>query len=770
MTEFSEHLDGLSAEKRLYLLQALPLHLLKADQNERLSRLLTDLDFIEAKCSAELTYDLLNDYLLMSEKIAAGCFSAAQRINLEEFAQFLKSQSHILSVQPLLTFQQAANQAPDTAPHLAASRHWERGSGPPSWLKVIHSETNSNAALISLRTNKRPISTSLSFSGHRVAVSDGDIWIYGTESGQEIYHYAAQSQRSASVIALSPDGNLLAYAEKSNTGSDQLSILDIKDGEKFETLNSASLNIRTLRFSATGKLLAIGGTTSNGGMLAVWDVLAGTLLWKRVISGAIVRELIFLPGDLILVAGQGNGICSFWNSDNGELERSIQVCSSAITDLSVSQDGNYLATSSQKHACQITSIYEPNQREPHSFRPGRAFHTTDLRNVVFTGHHSSPSAIAFLDDSKLISGDVDGFCHVWSAEDGKLLSSPISGEGKILSIELSGNQEFLLVTSVEDQKSQIFAKEQFARMDHSRVNQASFLCFLDDSELARAWQDGTLEIFSLTNKTSRKADDRTTNLTSKSGSWAASPDRRHILSVDARQTWKIWNYRTNDVIQGTSAIPIGNDVRCCISLDGQSISLVSQEHLELISVNKRKSVQIRLPMIVGAMRFLTHNRLEIVGINLGFKNFPLESVVYIQVDPFKQYEGALYSGPFGDQPVRGSSSFQFAGPDRFVQCSTKTDGNSVAILWDNRLKTWGTRGFSTAVKVEDATTNGNWILVSEPAKSMCYILDATSKDLPTESCYPMNGSVFSGAIHENGDLVTIGYGQCGTEVFQRVRR
>src|SRR5688500_18045139 len=64
MSNFVEHLNSMSPEKRLYTLRMLPRHLVDADQMERLHYLLTNLDFIEAKCATGMVYDLQADYVL----------------------------------------------------------------------------------------------------------------------------------------------------------------------------------------------------------------------------------------------------------------------------------------------------------------------------------------------------------------------------------------------------------------------------------------------------------------------------------------------------------------------------------------------------------------------------------------------------------------------------------------------------------------------------------------------------------------------------------
>src|ERR687886_944228 len=66
MGELGERLAKMLPERRQYALETLPSHLAKASQFERLHRLLTDFDFIEAKLSALGIQLLIEDYDLVT--------------------------------------------------------------------------------------------------------------------------------------------------------------------------------------------------------------------------------------------------------------------------------------------------------------------------------------------------------------------------------------------------------------------------------------------------------------------------------------------------------------------------------------------------------------------------------------------------------------------------------------------------------------------------------------------------------------------------------
>ena len=62
MDNFVERLKNISPERRLYFIEMLPKDLAEAGKVDKLSQVLTDLHFIEAKCAEGMTYDLISDY------------------------------------------------------------------------------------------------------------------------------------------------------------------------------------------------------------------------------------------------------------------------------------------------------------------------------------------------------------------------------------------------------------------------------------------------------------------------------------------------------------------------------------------------------------------------------------------------------------------------------------------------------------------------------------------------------------------------------------
>jgi hypothetical protein len=75
-----------------------------------LEKTLCSLTFIEKKCKLGMSADLISDYLLAIDDSATWKGSERAKAGVEEFSRFVRSNAHILALEPHLTYQQAANQ------------------------------------------------------------------------------------------------------------------------------------------------------------------------------------------------------------------------------------------------------------------------------------------------------------------------------------------------------------------------------------------------------------------------------------------------------------------------------------------------------------------------------------------------------------------------------------------------------------------------------------------------------------------------------------
>lgn len=113
-------------------LELLPTSLMEAGDFEELRNVFGELNFIQTKCMAGLGYDMMAEctlgYHYAIEKTAKDDVTE----DLSEILHYLRSEVHILSKDPILTFQQAVNYPEESCIGQAAVRkqlEWEKQSG-----------------------------------------------------------------------------------------------------------------------------------------------------------------------------------------------------------------------------------------------------------------------------------------------------------------------------------------------------------------------------------------------------------------------------------------------------------------------------------------------------------------------------------------------------------------------------------------------------------------------------------------------------------------
>lgn len=745
----------------------LPYYSAKAGQGERLNSILTNLEFIEAKCAAGMTSGLLNDYqlpLIIVEKL-----ERTARIQLEEFGHFVQSQAHILSVHPELTFQQAANQSPETAPNQMAMHRWKTGAERRPWLKVVHRESGGVSAFIAIRSENKPTAATISDSGDRLAICDGQVRVYNARSGREILHLPADSANIFTAIALSPDGKRLACAEHLENHSSVYSIWDIEERRKTKELVGYSCRVLSLRFSQTGQLVGLGGACTYGGELALWDLDNDTLRWRHIIQKAIVRAVIFTPDGLRLVAAQGNGHCSFWKIGDGELEKVVDVHQDAVTALSISSSGNQIATSSKDGFCRVW----PTNLQPES--SGRLRQALNLllnpkrrKGILFSGHSNPPTSVAFLDDSQIVSGDAVGNCYVWNLSDGRSVRPLFSGEGSVITLETSGDGRWLLAISSEDRTCRIFEKDTVLSASAASPGEIWFLHFLQNSnELILAEKGGQMRLLSFEDEDSGQPYPHKIARIPNAVLGTVSSNGRFILAVNRNSSWKLWDRKKSKEISGKFKTLVDASALIDVSPDGSLVCIFSRETVEFVSTGDNRRRAQKLPMIPGAMRFKDNQTLQIVGINTRISAQPAESIVVLDLY-LNEQGGVYYWGPFEIEDPRNSRGFIFSGSEKFIRWANFLDEGSVIDLWDLNGKCHASREFSEAVKLHDLTNDEKWALISQPSISLCHIIDVETPDLQDRWLFPLPEALVCGAIQQGGDLIALSYKQGGVDILKKV--
>lgn len=199
--------------------------------------------------------------------------------------------------------------------------------------------------------------SSLAFSpdGKILALSiEGKIKLYQTNNWQLMKILRIKNVESASPIAFSPTGELIAtggghweeiQSNKWVIVNGGAKIFDIHKGKLLDILYPAEI-VDTIAFSPIDRILAIASRDINNKIFVhIWDVEN----WREITNLKIIdsyyalNDLAFSPNGLYLAAGGDDGIIRVWRTDNWTLTATLRG-GSDIQTVTFSPDGKWLAS------------------------------------------------------------------------------------------------------------------------------------------------------------------------------------------------------------------------------------------------------------------------------------------------------------------------------------------------------------------------------------------------------------------------------------------
>jgi WD40 repeat protein len=379
----------------------LPHHQLHAGLLHAMSRSLVDLQFIEAKCSAGLMTELIEDYRLLLTN--EGLPENRRRREVESFCRFVVGQSHVLEKHPALTFSVASSQPKSSPVTKAAAARWRAKDESRPWLKRIDDRRDAQSVehhcLLTVHGDFQPRGCAFSPDGRRLAVNhDNGFSIRELESGFELVNREFPFPIAASSYTTEGRYQVLIRHEAA------LDIVDGESGDRMAVLRRVPKYLRCCAVSPDGAEVAMSSST---GVITIRDRDSGVVL-RRLKKFAWSLERILFPSTCAFAAvgqtrkGKRGKTIRIWRTGSDDVATTLQLDDWGQC-LAFSADGRLLVLG-----------------EHETLRVLNAESGAELECVK--GLQSVPWSCALSRDAKyLVTGFFDGTVGLWETSTLRLL-------------------------------------------------------------------------------------------------------------------------------------------------------------------------------------------------------------------------------------------------------------------------------------------------------------------------------------------------------------
>ena len=354
-------LDFQAGKRDRHLLTILLPYLLGSQNLEEAERLVSSFAYIQAKCSAEMFTDLIEDYKTILGMLNRASFLKEQTLRHAQWLSIVRStlqyiapeinrdKSQLASqlVGRLLTFEKDERYGEFAAALLNEIRTLHTDA----WLcPLLPTLTPPGGALIQTLTGYASKITmiTLSHDGKRIisGMDDGTIKIRDLDRGAEIFTLVGHSKKVNS-IAITEDGLRIVSASQDKS----LKIWDLQTGKELDTLQGHAGYVNAVAICPDNKQII---SASSDHTLKIWDI--GSVSQKylgnwqdlETLRGHTdsVEKVIISPDGKRAISASADKTIRVWDIENRKNLYTIRGHQSIITILGLTPDGRKIISSS----------------------------------------------------------------------------------------------------------------------------------------------------------------------------------------------------------------------------------------------------------------------------------------------------------------------------------------------------------------------------------------------------------------------------------------
>jgi WD40 repeat protein len=519
----------------LYGLRHLPTHLMGAAQWADLTELLCDLAFIEAKCAAGMTYDLVADYdragarwlkpgppirTVWRDEGIAGIHcpfcDTWSRIGKEQLDQVVVCS--VCERQSKATpFSLKANW-----PHSTASRARkpvrESAEGPlegvSQFAHFVQSQAHILAELPAL-TLQQAANQPDPWAPARAARvlwesgAESRPWLLWVNKPQELEaRLMTLPGRSVLSCAFAPDGRRIVAQSNYST----FKVWDAETGQEVATLEG------------------IPGMT--------WDVESLSAMSLDEFWAMQLYGCAYSPDGRFIVTGGREYAVTVWDAETGQVVATLEGHTDRIRACAYTPDGQYVVSASEDGTLKVW------------------YAATGEGRVTLKGHQDKVTSCAFSPDGRrIVSGSWDNTLKVWKSKGGKAVATLAGHSDHVMACAYSPDGRWILSAS-SDHTLKLWeattGQEVATQEGHSdRVMACAFspdgqrIVSVSDDHTVKLWDGGTgQELVSLE------------AFPHEVTSCAYSPDGRRIVTGSLHGPLKLWDVRRMEAMADTGGRPV----------------------------------------------------------------------------------------------------------------------------------------------------------------------------------------------------------------------
>lgn len=432
----------------------LPYHLTKAGVWDELCEVLTDFRFLESKATSGFSihtgisskqtktysgvFQLQNDFTLALTSLPQK--ATHQKAVIEAFANALRLESHILSQNPGIIWQQIYNRLqfdPDPIKQIVETELTRRRESGETMLLRVRAFHDSITLLQTLK-------------GHVSSVRSCDI---------------------------STDGTFIASGSLDKT----IKLWDIASGQERITMRGHTDAISDCKISLDDTFVVSAGADNT---VRIWDTQTGTERAKLMGHTSHVNGCAISPDNTFIVSASWDKTLKIWDAETGMERATLKGHDDGIMACSISPDNAFILSASQDGTLKIWDS------------------STGKEKKTLTGHTADPlgwvsGCVISPDLTFFVSSGWDGTLKIWDSETGKVRFTLKGHNGPVNGCALSPDGS-LIVSCGRDGNCKVWDVESGAEVTtltgHSdSVN--SCVINSDGSLIISASQDGTLKVW-----------------------------------------------------------------------------------------------------------------------------------------------------------------------------------------------------------------------------------------------------------------------------------